>query len=177
MLNNLIIARPYANAVFVAARDTGQFALWQDVLAILANAARDESFNALFNDPRIMPAKLAEISIALLPNELRNDEVINFVTLLTNEHRLQTLPEIAELYGKLLLDYKNILIARVVSRGELTESQQRNLTEVLQQKFNKQIELQLETSNELLGGMMVYIGDVVFDGSLQNKLLRLKASC
>jgi F-type H+-transporting ATPase subunit delta len=174
MLNNLILARPYANAAFAVAKDTGELEVWQQSLAIFASAANDPAFNSLFDNPCITPEMLVNMLIEMLPVELRNEFCINFIKNLALEHRLEVLPEIAELFEKLVLDYKNLLLVRVVSRSELTKHQQQKIVEILQQKFNKQIELQLETSSKLLGGIVLHIDDVVYDGSLKNKLDRLK---
>jgi F-type H+-transporting ATPase subunit delta len=176
MIENLIIARPYANAAFAVAKEQEQLDRWQEMLTFLADSTEDPEFKESFTDPRITWEQLAELLIALLPAALVDEFVTNFINILASEHRVAVLPEIAELYVKLVLEYKKILIARVVSRGALTTQQQEKLSAVLAQKFQKQIQLKLETNENILGGLVVYINDMVYDGSLRNKLYRLKSA-
>lgn len=66
------------------------------------------------------------------------------------------------------------LNAEVCSAVALTELQQKSLVEALSKKFGKEIRLTLWLKPELLGGITVRVGDIVYDGSLSRRLDGLK---
>ena len=51
MSENASIARPYAQAVFEMARDSGNFSTWSEALGALAALAQEPQVNALFAHP------------------------------------------------------------------------------------------------------------------------------
>jgi F-type H+-transporting ATPase subunit delta len=65
--------------------------------------------------------------------------------------------------------------AHVRSAGRLGEAEQRRLTDDLRKFSGKEVILDVKESPELLGGVVVRMGDWVLDGSLQGKLRRLAA--
>ena len=100
------IARPYAQAVFELAKDSGHYGPWSEALEFLATVAADKDMAALFSNPRVSRQQAADIVIELL-GEVVGDEPKNLVRLLAQNRRLQALSDISEQY-KLLLSPDNL---------------------------------------------------------------------
>ena len=64
MSENASIARPYAQAVFEMARDSGNFSNWSEALGALAALAQEPQVNALFAHPDI-----ADVAVIGVPSE------------------------------------------------------------------------------------------------------------
>lgn len=67
-----------------------------------------------------------------------------------------------------------LLDAEVYSAVPLTDEQQKALSAALSRKFGKAIHLTLQVKPELLGGLTVRVGDLVYDGSLSHRLDKMK---
>lgn len=67
-------------------------------------------------------------------------------------------------------------VAYVTSAGELSADQRTRLAEKLSAIFNAQVTLHVEVDPELLGGLVVRVGDERIDGSISGKLAALRRS-
>ena len=61
-------------------------------------------------------------------------------------------------------------VARVTTAVELTDAQERRLTDVLTRIYGRQIGLQVTVDPDVLGGLIVQVGDEVIDGSVAHRL-------
>ena len=66
--------------------------------------------------------------------------------------------------------------AQVVSAVELSATQKKNLGQSLEKKTGKKIEAKYAVDKGLLGGIVVRIGDTVYDGSLRHRLNEMRAT-
>jgi len=58
----------------------------------------------------------------------------------------------------------------------LDEDQSKRLRDALARRFERDIELENEIDEGLIGGAVVYAGDEVIDGSLRGRLQQLSSS-
>jgi F-type H+-transporting ATPase subunit delta len=65
------------------------------------------------------------------------------------------------------------LRAVVTVSDQLSETAQRTLTEKLSALFNKEVRIAVNVDPSILGGLVVRIGDTVFDGSVDGQLKSL----
>lgn len=70
---------------------------------------------------------------------------------------------------------RNRTVSHVIAAGELSESQENALAEKLGKIYGKQMSIHTEVDPDLLGGMIIRVGDEVIDGSTSGKLQRLRA--
>ena len=113
MAETLTLARPYAEAVFKLARDTGALPQWSDALARLAAVVRSGPARELIGNPRITDAQAASI-ISEVAGGL-SDEQRNFVRVLAGNERLSVLPEIVDAYESLRNGFEGVLEAEITS--------------------------------------------------------------
>lgn len=94
----------------------------------------------------------------------------NFCFLLADKDRLGALPAIADSYQIMLDDLNGIKRGKVVTAIKLTEARQKSLKDQLCKKAGCQMELEFEVDPEILGGMVLALGDKVMDSSLRAQL-------
>ncbi len=169
---NITIARPYAEAVFARARESGRLAEWQAALERLAAiVAVPEARDFLLN-----PAVSAEQKTALVlevGGEALDGEPANLVRLLVEKGRLLLAPEIARLYQALRNEQEGRLEAEVYSALPLDEALQQRLAELLKNKFGREVVLETHEDPALIGGVLIRAGDLVIDASVAGQLGRL----
>lgn len=169
------IARPYAEAVYRLADQSGKLAEWSDALANLSRLAGDERISAAMSDPNLSTAKVAGLFIAVLAGNL-SGEGENFVRVLAENRRLAVLPEVAAQFEALKNEREGTVEAEIVSAFPLDPSQLQELLARLEAKTGKRVKPRISIDAELLAGVRVVIGDKVIDGSARAQLVALEAA-
>ncbi|SNS19973.1 ATP synthase F1 subcomplex delta subunit [Humidesulfovibrio mexicanus] len=172
-----IVARRYAKALFAVGMKQGDAELeaYGKQLAGLAGALA-ESPEALrfFKNPVFSveekKAVLKQITDALGLTQT----MVNFASLLADKNRLVSLPEIAEDFGAMLDEKNGIVSGKLVTAVALSDTRKVELKERLEKQTGKKLVLGFDTNAEILGGVVLQIGDSVLDASLRAQLNILK---
>ena len=100
----------------------------------------------------------------------------NFLLQLAEKHRDADLPAIIREYVELAKENKsNLIMADVTTALPLTASQEQALAEKLAAMTGKTIKIRQHVDSEILGGIVVRVGDKLLDGSLSHQLSVLQA--
>lgn len=178
MADNNTIARPYAQAIFDIARDTGTMESWAEGLVIAKKILQDSQLNDFLSKPSLSPEKKLKF-ISELFSEITDETMIfsgnddrgnNLIKLLIENSRVSVLPEISEHFNLLKSELENSVNVIVSSAVPLSEDQKLALEDVLKKRFDSDIFLQTEIDETLVGGAVIRTGDVVIDGSLRASL-------
>jgi F-type H+-transporting ATPase subunit delta len=172
MSQALTLARPYARAAFVIARDAGALPAWSEALAFAARVAADPSVTALLGNPGLIQAD----ATTLLAPEGADAMFGNFLGLLFENRRLSLLPEIAGMFDELRFEAERVVKAKVTSAVALPAAELETITAALKKRFGRDVEVETAVDESLIGGAVIDAGDVVIDGSLKGKLGRLQAA-
>lgn len=162
-------ARAYARATFEVAEAQGQQAKWSEMLAFLAAVAADADMERMIASPSISRDKLAELMLKVAEGKL-SAEGENLVRLLAENARLAALPHIAAEFEELRRAAEGRMDVRVVSAMPLSAAEQTQLASALGKRLGKVITLANEIDESLIGGAVVYAGDLVIDGSMRGRL-------
>lgn len=101
--------------------------------------------------------------------------VRNFLFLIIDHRRTLMIPELAEAFQAVIRDRQGVAEAIVTSASEMSEAQRKSLAQSLEKKTGKKIEAKYMIDKSLLGGVVVRIGDTVYDGSLRYRLNEIRA--
>ena len=168
-------ARPYAKAVFDLAQETGELDRWSEMLAFGAAVVSDPEMQARIEDPAMTGEQLTELLLAICSDKF-NEQAVNLSKLLIENDRLVLFPAIAERFETLRQEQQGKVTARVVSAKELTETEQQKLAQKLTDRLNAEVSIETEVDDSLLGGAIIYAGDLVIDGSIRGRLDNLATS-
>jgi F-type H+-transporting ATPase subunit delta len=172
------IARNYAEALLLAAEADegrgGHVELYGDLMDAVAGAIQaDERIAVALESPRVAKATKGR----LLADALRGTAPAPFVRFLqavVRRGRQGLMGEIAHAYHA-LVDVKlnrvhaGVTLA-VATNGGLPEQ----ITDRLAQVLGKEVRAHFRTDPAILGGIVVRVGDRIFDGSLRRKLNALR---
>lgn len=169
MAEAVTVARPYAEAVFKLAVDKNTLKEWSDMLLNAAEIAQNDQIKALVGNPVVSTKQLGELLLEIGNNKL-NQEGRNFLMVLAENNRISVLPQISQLFEHLKAQHNNVLEANIVSAFEMKDAQLRTLITNLENKFKRKIVAKVQVNPELIGGVIVEIGDEIFDASIRGKL-------
>jgi F-type H+-transporting ATPase subunit delta len=172
MAERATVARPYAKAAFEYARDANDFAAWSQGLSKAAEIVADPRVAALTKSPRWSTVDLARL-INDVAGPALNAGMQNLVRVLTENHRLLLLPQIAARYEQLRSAVENTIDVEVVSAVKLDAAQSEKLAAALSARLKRKVRMRNSVDPSLLGGAVLRAGDLVMDGSLKGRLERL----
>jgi F-type H+-transporting ATPase subunit delta len=169
------VARPYAEAAFRLADEAGTLAKWAEMLAALAEVAKDARVRAAVADPNLADAQRAGLFISILGGKLTG-EAENFVRVLAQNDRLELLPEIRQQFEVLKNEREGVVEAEVQSAFELSPPQLADLVQRLEKKTGRKVRAHVSVDRELIGGVKIVLGDKVIDGSARAQLGALETA-
>ena len=114
------LARPYAKAAFMAARDSKSLAEWSQALQASAVMSLNARIAELLTDPAFGEDKVVEM-FAGLGGEKIDQQWQNFVRLLAENKRLELFGEITVQYELLRAQFENELDVEVTSAVALRD--------------------------------------------------------
>ncbi|MBI3994428.1 MAG: ATP synthase F1 subunit delta [Nitrospirae bacterium] len=97
-----------------------------------------------------------------------------FVDLLIHKNRLAQLPEITKVFGALTDEAQGLEHVRVRVAKRLSKEQTTDLKRQLETILHRNVDLTVESDPDLIGGMIVYAGSRVYDGSVRGQLQGLR---
>ena len=172
MAEKATIARPYAKAAFVHAREQGNLPRWSKVLATASAVVTDTRVARLLGNPGVTPEELVDL-LGDISGVGDDATVRNYLSALAANRRLALLPEIAAMFEVMRADIENVADVQVVSAVVLDEAQRQRLAGALKKRLGRDIRLHCSVDPALLGGAVIRSQDLVIDGSLDARLKRL----
>ena len=166
------IARPYAEAVFDRARETGSLDQWSEMLAFVAAIMQDHGLKAMVGNPNMTDAQITELVLDIAGDRV-SEEGANLVRLLVENDRLGVVQQIAEQFEELKSREEGRLDVLVTTAFPLSEAQSGAIATALKTKLGRDINITSVEDPELIGGMHIRAGDLVIDGSVQGQLKQL----
>ncbi len=166
-----VLAWRYARALFLAAADKKEDGrVQQDI-----DLSRRELLEAMptLRHPRVSTADKKK-RIEDLVGKKVSPVTLKFLELLIDKKRFELLPMVASDLGKLVAEKNNVAKAVVRSAKPLSADAQQKLKDKLKNFAGKNIELEVKEDPELIGGVVVRIGDWVLDSSLRGQLRQMK---
>lgn len=166
------LARPYAEAVFRLAADSGKLAAWSGTLARMAQVAAHPDMRACIGDPNLGADRLYGL-FSSLSGDL-DAEAQSLLHLLIANDRLLLLPEIDTMFEALKNEREGVIDAQIATAFEFQDGQLASLVTDLEKRFGCKINPLVTVDKNLIGGVRVVVGDEVIDGSVRAKLTAMQ---
>jgi len=176
MADNNTVARPYAQAAFELANESGELDSWSGSLDIARALLEDGAVADYLSNPALNADKRLEFLTGLFASAKADllaggdKKGTNFLKLLLEYGRVAVLPEIAEHFEALKAEVENTVDVTVTSATTLSDAQQAEISRALEARLGCAIRLETEIDENLIGGAVIKAGDVVIDGSLRARL-------
>ena len=168
------IAKRYAQALFSLAEAEGKQEAWLDDLAGVQEQMAEPSAALFFGEPRAPAERKQEIAARIA--EGADPLVRNFLGLLTQRRATGSLPDVVREYRRLLNESLGRAQAVVTTAAPLSAEQRGRLAASLGAMLDKEVVLDEREDPEVIGGIVVRVGDQIIDGSARARLEGLRQS-
>jgi F-type H+-transporting ATPase subunit delta len=167
------IARVYAEALFEVAKEKGKLDVIRDQLGRVADALdRDRELAVFFFSPYFSSAEKRDgIERAVIDAE---PELINFLELLVEKHRMPVIFRIRRQFDEMWAQENKLLEVTLTSAVELDPEIVRRVGEEIERQTDRRVELQSRVDEQVVGGLVLQVGNMVLDGSIRNRLEKLR---
>jgi F-type H+-transporting ATPase subunit delta len=165
------VANTYAEALLTAAEKQGQAReLLEELESLVGDVfAAAPQFEAFLSSLAISRTRKPAVIRSALQGRA-SPLLLNFLLVLNDHERLELLRPIVAAYRALYEERTRHIRVRVRSAVPLPDDQRQRLTEELRARYQKEPILETSVEPDLLGGMVVQVGDWLYDGSVRSRV-------
>ena len=168
-------ARVYAEALFEVGRDKGKLDSLQQQLGEFADAVdRNRELQVFFFSPYLSSAEKVEgIARAISGAE---PELTNFLELLVDKHRMTEVFRIRRELDELWKQENRRIDVTVTSAVELDPAVVAKIGQEVERQTGEKVDLSSRVDADVLGGIVLQVGNMVLDASIRSRLEKLRKS-
>jgi F-type H+-transporting ATPase subunit delta len=171
---NSKVARRYAKSLLLLSNERNKTArVYQEMRDIRDTARESREFDVFLKSPVIKKDKKLSV-IDKVFNQGLSPEVSGFIRIITKNNREALLADIAASFVELYLEQTKVQRAEVVTAIPLSEALRVEVRQTLKTLASSDIELTETVSPEIIGGIVLRIGDRQYDASVLKKIKLLK---
>jgi F-type H+-transporting ATPase subunit delta len=168
------VARRYAKAIFEIGVESQSLPVVVEQVATLADAyAKSPELQRAVDDPLVGYAVKKAILTEVADRAGVTPVVKHTLLLLGDRRRLHALPAIAQLLREMSDAKQGVVRAEVTTAVRLSEGYYGKLQGELEKMTGRRVAIDRREDPALLAGVVVRIGDRVYDGSLKTRLVEL----
>ncbi len=165
------LGKTYAHALIAAAEKTGTT---DQVIGQLNSIVNDFLGNspqlaAAFNSPRIDNEEKIRVIDRLFGNDF-DPVLVRFLKVMADRGRLGHVAAVRKAAETIYDEKRGHVLATVRTAVALDDGLRQQISEKLGQALKREVRLKEEVDQNLIGGMIVRVGDTVFDNSVSNRL-------
>jgi F-type H+-transporting ATPase subunit delta len=167
------IAEVYARSLFEVAKEHDVLDRVRDELGEFAEALSDDRNLQVFLFSPYFSSEEKRDGVKKIVSDA-DERVVNFLELLAERHRMPALFRIKREFDSLWAEENKVLPVTVTSAVELDEGLVEEIGKRIEEQTDRKVELSSNVDPDVLGGLMVRVGNMVLDGTVRNRLERLR---
>jgi len=169
-----LVSKTYSDALFEVAVESNKVDLLRDELNFIVDAFNEyPKLFEIFVTPKVHIDEKKSVFEETFGKQV-SEEIMNFIKVLLDKKRGDSIKEIASEFARKVDGHQGVVSAVIESAIELDEAQKDTLKSKLSNMTGKEIRIENKITPEVLGGIVVRIGDKIIDGSVKKKLDELK---
>jgi F-type H+-transporting ATPase subunit delta len=167
------IAQVYARSLFQVAAEQKSIDEIRDQLGEFADAlAADHNLQVFFFSPYFSTVEKQDGLDRALDGA--DPVLVNFLKLLIENHRMPVLFRVRRAYDVLWEEENKLLPVSVTSAVELDKDTVSQIGDRIAEQTGRKVELSASVDPDVLGGIVVRVGNQVLDASVRNRLDQLR---
>jgi F-type H+-transporting ATPase subunit delta len=167
------IAEVYARSLFEVAREQDKLDVVREQLGAFADAlSEDRELSVFFFSPYFSTQEKRDGLDRVLVDA--DETVVNFLELLVEKHRMPVVFRIRRVYDRLWERENKVLPVEITSAVALDEQTVKGIGDRIGQETGQRVELTARVAPEILGGVVLRVGNQILDASIRNRLERLR---
>lgn len=168
------VARRYALALYGEAQDKNAVDRIDEDMAVLGETLSGSRDLVAFFESPVVAREKKEAVVGRLFDGKVSDVTLRFLRLLVEKEREDMIVAITDAYGTLRDERIGIVEAHVKTARPLGYDETQELEKALEARTGKQVRMKMDVEPSLIGGLVVRIGDQVYDRSVQHQLDQLR---
>ena len=167
------IASVYARSLFEVGKDNDKLDVLHDQLAQFADELEtNRELQVFFFSPYFSSQEKKDGIGKVL--EGGDEHFVRFLELLAERHRLPAVYRIRREFDRLWAEENKLLTVTITSAVELDEETARSVGKKIEEQTGQRIELTTKVDPDLVGGLQMQVGNMVFDASIRSRLEKLR---
>ena len=167
------IAAVYARSLFEVAKEQDKLDLVREQLGAFTGALDETRELQVFFFSPYFSTQEKEDGLERAVTDT-DPVIVNFLELLIEKHRMPVLFRIRANYEALWEEENKLLPVQITSAVQLDEAIVRQLGDRISQQTDRKVELSAQVNPDILGGIVVQVGNSVLDASVRNRLEQLR---
>jgi F-type H+-transporting ATPase subunit delta len=168
-----VVAKRYAKALFEVASEHGALdQVQKDLDRVVETFSAAPELVDWLNHPATDAEKKKEMFSRIFEGLHRY--TLNLLYILADRRREAIVPEIVAEYKRLADEHRGVAEAVVTTAFPLSEEDRKALVKAFELIVGKKIRVTEKVDSDILGGVLVQVGDRLYDGSLRTKLIRFQ---
>ena len=173
MISN--ISKRYARAFFEIAAEEKQLERYYDELKQFSSiVSQNKDLEEFLANPIFEQEAKKKVLTGVIAKLNLSGITVNFLKLLVDKKRIDVLPDIEVCYRQLMDEALQKLRVTVKTAFPLSREMQDLIVSRLEKVTGKKVEVTIENDNSLLGGIVIGVGDTLYDGSIKNQLNNMR---
>ncbi len=170
----LKVTKRYVGALLQIAHEHNRVDEVEEALHILDSSIKqDRQFAACLYHPTFPRERKKKLLGALLGEEAP-EIVKNFLNLAIDKKREKAFGFFYTAYKNAADELRGLVRVKVRSAAELNTSQFEHLRTVLEKRLEKKVDFESEIDKTIVGGLQVFFGTYIIDGSITGRLSRMR---
>jgi len=173
---NIRIAKRYAKALIEIAEELKKLdRITQDVQLIDSMIRSSRDLQLFLKSPIIREDKKREIIQEIFADSRVDPIVLKFILLLVEKKREDLLHDIVKVYQELYDEKVGVVTAEVITALELNGNEMKKIEKkILELTGAKKVKAIYKVDPSILGGIIIKIGDTVYDASIKRRIQLLR---
>jgi len=169
------ISKRYARAFFeIAAEEKQLEKYYKDLCEFSSIIVKDKTLREFLANP-VFEQSIKKGVVEKIIGKLQLSGItINFVKLLVDKQRIELLPDIEVCYRQMMDEALKKVRVNVKTAFPLSAEMQSYIGSHLEKLTGRQVEMTVEKDPALLGGIVIGVGDTLYDGSIKNQLNNMR---
>lgn len=168
-------AKRYAKTIFELGQEKGMLERFsKDFSALKQTIESVHEFIPFLANPTYDFSQRVGLFLEVAKKIDLSDIIINLVKLLMEGNKVKLLPYICNFFQDLMDFYAGKVRGTLKTAIELSSDELNAIALAVENALKKKVELKVEVDKDVIGGLMLKVGDVVYDGTVKKQLEILK---
>jgi len=169
------ISKRYARAFFDIAKEGKHIeSYYSEINQFASVVTQNKSLKDFLANPVFDQASKKGVVDNIITKMKLSDMTISFLRLLVDKKRIDILEDIVVCYRQLMDETLKKVRVNVKTAFPLSDDLKFYISENLEKTLGKKVDMTVEEDSTLLGGVVIGVGDTLYDGSIKNQLNNMR---
>lgn len=169
-----LVSNVYGDALFELAMEQNRLDSYlEETQVVLQVLQENEEFAQVMNHPKIIKEEKTQLLETVFKGRI-SDEMVGLMRMIVEKDHFTEMESVLQYFIARVMEEKNIGIAYVTTPMELTDDQKKSVEKrLLETTSYVSFRMNYVVDADLIGGMIIRIGDRVVDSSVKTKIYEL----